>query len=202
MWLILAYNFSVTCCSPSKRRASPTSLVRLWHYHGKVITVHGDYPCCWRKCIKIKLTRIQGRVLLSVGPCPLIPPTGEKKWSQQRWLTPETYSESQQSVLVWANKRSPNFSEFLQLKLNAMRYDGQRGFPGGASDKEPVYQCRRYKICRFDPWVRKIPWRRAQQHTPVFLSGESHGQRSLAGYSPWCRKESDMTECTCVLTCV
>jgi len=36
---------------------------------------------------------------------------------------------------------------------------------------------------RFDPWVGKIPWRRAWQPTPVFLPGESHGQRSLAGYS-------------------
>ena len=49
---------------------------------------------------------------------------------------------------------------------------------------------------RFDPWVRKIPWRRAPQPIPVFLAGESHGQRSLAGYSPWGRKESDMTEAT------
>ena len=37
---------------------------------------------------------------------------------------------------------------------------------------------------RFDPWVGKIPWRRAWQPTPVFLPGASHGQRSLAGYSP------------------
>ena len=44
------------------------------------------------------------------------------------------------------------------------------------------------------PWVRKIPWRRAQQPTPVFFPEESHGQRSLAGYSPWGRKETDMTE--------
>ena len=36
----------------------------------------------------------------------------------------------------------------------------------------------------FDPWVRKIPWRREWQPTPVFLPGESHGQRSLVGYSP------------------
>ena len=39
-------------------------------------------------------------------------------------------------------------------------------------------------------WVRKIPWRRKWQTTPVFLPGESHGQRSLAGYSPRGRKES------------
>ena len=37
----------------------------------------------------------------------------------------------------------------------------------------------------FDPWVRMIPWRRAQQPSPVFLPGESHGQRSLRDYSPW-----------------
>ena len=45
-----------------------------------------------------------------------------------------------------------------------------------------------------DPWVGKIPWRRAWQPTLVFSPGEFHGQRSLAGYSPWGRKESDLTE--------
>ena len=47
---------------------------------------------------------------------------------------------------------------------------------------------------RFNPWVGKISWRREWQPTPVFLPGESHGQRSLAGYSPWGHKESDTTE--------
>ena len=51
-----------------------------------------------------------------------------------------------------------------------------------------------YKRRRFDPWVCEIPWRRAWQPTPVFLPRESHGQSSLAGYSPWGRKELDMTE--------
>ena len=46
----------------------------------------------------------------------------------------------------------------------------------------------------FDPWVRKIPWRRAWQPTPVFLPGETSGQRSLAGYSPRGCKESDTIE--------
>ena len=50
--------------------------------------------------------------------------------------------------------------------------------------------------CGFNPWVGKIPWRRTWQPTLVFFPGESHGQRSLAGYSPWGRKESDMTEAT------
>ena len=43
-------------------------------------------------------------------------------------------------------------------------------------------------------WVEKIPWRRAWLPTPVFLPGEPHRQRSLVGYSPWGRKESDMTD--------
>ena len=57
------------------------------------------------------------------------------------------------------------------------------GFPGGSVVRIHL-QCRRLKRRRFDPWVRKIPWRRAWQPIPLFLPGESHGQRSLAGYSP------------------
>ena len=49
-----------------------------------------------------------------------------------------------------------------------------------------------------EAWVRSLgqedPWRRKWQPTPVFLPGESHGRRSLVGYSPQGRKESDMTE--------
>ena len=47
---------------------------------------------------------------------------------------------------------------------------------------------------RFNPWVRKIPWRGKWQPTPVPLPGESQGQRSLVGCSPWGRKELGMTE--------
>ena len=68
------------------------------------------------------------------------------------------------------------------------------GFPSGASGKEPACQCRRQKRHGFNPWVRKIPWRRKWQPTLGFLPEESHGQRNLAGYSPWDHKESDMTE--------
>ena len=50
---------------------------------------------------------------------------------------------------------------------------------------------------RFNPRVGKIPWRRTWHPTPVFLPGESHGQRSLVGYSPWGHKELDMTEHAC-----
>ena len=65
------------------------------------------------------------------------------------------------------------------------------GFPGGLMVIESAGQCRRHG---FDPWVRRIPWRRKWQPTPVFLPGKSHGQRSLASYSPWGHKESDRTE--------
>ena len=66
------------------------------------------------------------------------------------------------------------------------------GFSGGTSGKESTCQYRRRKICKFDPWVGKIPWRRKRQPTPVFLPGKFHGQRSLTGYSPWSHLESDM----------
>ena len=65
--------------------------------------------------------------------------------------------------------------------------------PGGANGKEPACQSRGRGL---DLWVRKIPWRRAWQRTPEFLPGESRGQRSLAGCSPWGRTDSDRTEAT------
>ena len=52
------------------------------------------------------------------------------------------------------------------------------------------------KRCEFNPWAGRVPWRRAWQPTPVLLPGESYGQRSLVGYSPWGCKESDTTEMT------
>ena len=55
-------------------------------------------------------------------------------------------------------------------------------------------QCRRHRRCGFDPRVGKIPWRKAWQSTPVFLPGESHGERSLVGYRPRGRRELDATE--------
>ena len=67
------------------------------------------------------------------------------------------------------------------------------------------------KEMQFDPWDRKIPWRRAWQPTPLFLPGKSHGQRNLVGYSPEGHKELDTTEvtehtcthiCVCVYVCV
>ena len=55
------------------------------------------------------------------------------------------------------------------------------GFPGGTSGEEPSCQRRTHERCGFDPWVRKIPWKRKWQLIPIFLPGKSHGQRSLPG---------------------
>ena len=60
--------------------------------------------------------------------------------------------------------------------------------------KEPACQCRRWKRHKFDHWVRKIPKRGHGNPLQYSYLENPHGQRSLAGYSPWGCKESDMTE--------
>ena len=68
-----------------------------------------------------------------------------------------------------------------------LRLSGQLG------GKESFCQCWRHKRWGFSPWVRRTPWRRKWQPTPVFLPGEFHGQRSLECCSPWGRKTLDTT---------
>ena len=68
-----------------------------------------------------------------------------------------------------------------------MRLSIYLDFPGGPTNAGDMRR-------RLDPWLGKIPWRRKQQPTPVFLPGESHGHSSLAGYGPWGHKESDRTK--------
>ena len=64
---------------------------------------------------------------------------------------------------------------------------------GGSVVKNPAAM-QEIQETGFDPWVRKIRWRRAWQPIPVFLPGEPYGQRSLVGYSPQHPKEWDTTE--------
>ena len=73
--------------------------------------------------------------------------------------------ESPQSFLC-DHLKSPCMMFYLSLNM---------GFPGGASGEEPICQCGRCKRQSFNLWVRKIPWRRAWQPTPVFLPGKSPG---------------------------
>ena len=67
------------------------------------------------------------------------------------------------------------------------------GLPWWLSGKESAYQCKRH---RFNPWVRKIPWRWAWQPTPVFMPRESHGQRSPVSYSLWGRTQTEQVNNT------
>ena len=64
-------------------------------------------------------------------------------------------------------------------------------FPSGSDGKVSCFQCRRPG---FNPWVRKILWRKKWQPTPVLFPGKSQGQRSMVGYRPRGRKELDTTE--------
>ena len=66
----------------------------------------------------------------------------------------------------------------------------------GSVVKKTACQCVRIKTYGFSPWVRKSPWKRKWQATLAFLSGESHGQRSLAGYDLQGSKELGTTEAT------
>ena len=73
----------------------------------------------------------------------------------------------------------------LSIQVLCIVYFGLPRWHGG---KELICQYRRHKRPRFSTWVREIPWRREWQPPAVFLPGESHGQRSLVGYSPWVTK--------------
>ena len=63
------------------------------------------------------------------------------------------------------------------------------GLPRWCTSNRSACQCRRYKRCRFNPWVREIPLEQEMSTQPVFLPEKSHGQRSLAGYSPCSHQE-------------
>ena len=110
---------------------------------------------------------------------PLSPPL--PVWPVQQ-LSPPMPCSSPISLLVIAWTPRHILALSLLCSCNSL------GLQGGAVLKNLPANGRRCKRCEFDPWVGKIPWRRAWQPTPVLLPGESHGQRSLVGYSPWIAK--------------
>ena len=102
----------------------------------------------------------------------------------QWWLweiTSQSYSLQKQRIRL----REPSGGRFCRFLWKV------KGFPWWLRGQRICLQCGR---SGFNPWVGKIPWRRAWWPTPVLLPGESHGRRSLVGYSPWGPKEWDTTE--------
>ena len=93
-------------------------------------------------------------------------------------------------ILYLPNKKKRKKKEKLKYNIQC-----RWAFQVALGVKNPPANARDMRY-RFDPWVRKIPWRNAKQPTPAFLPGESHGQRTLEGYSPWDRKELDTNEAT------
>ena len=160
-------------------------LVSAIHQHGSVIVIHmslvpsllhgaGTFTKIIWLCTQKFISKLA--ILFHWSVCPMYTST-MPFWL--RWLCNMFWNQG-----FWVFQLCFSFSNFF----------GYLGFPRWLSGKESACQYRSHRRCRFIPWVGKIPWRRKWQPTPVFLPGQSHGQRNLASYSPQGRKESDMTE--------
>ena len=101
-----------------------------------------------------------------------------KSWTQLKWLSKHAHIH------------------YIHFNENSLRYTLTLAFPGDASGKEPTCQCRKSKRCRFNPWVGKIPWRRAWQPNPVFLLGESPWTEETGGLQSmwWQRVRHDWSD--------
>ena len=95
------------------------------------------------------------------------------------------------SILAWRILWTEQSMESQRVRHDWMSL---AHFPGGSVGKASACNAGDSGKRGFNPWVRKICWRRKWQPTQIFLPGESHGWRRLVGYSPWGHKESDMTE--------
>ena len=130
----------------------------------------------------------------NAGDAGLIPGSGRSSrwWAQQPTLVflPEE-SHGQRSL---AGYRPQGQKESHMTEATEHAHMADQDFPSGASGKEPGCQFRGRKRPKFNPQVRKIPWRRAQQPAPVFLPGEFHRQGSLVGCSPQGCTLADTTE--------
>ena len=101
----------------------------------------------------------------------------------------ETYGQLTSLTMRWCPLSLTSKEPFLSMDIGkefslTLNMRNMWSLTGGAGGKEPPSQCRWCKESRFHPWLGKIAWSSAWQPTPVFFAGESHGQRSLAGYSP------------------
>ena len=126
---------------------------------------------------KVQFASGEGKRRILLGVCrkaTLMPSATLKK----KKIKQKPFNDSQLFVMLF----SVLFYGFKNVSF-IQKYTLMQWFPRWHSSKESACQCRRHKRCGFDPWVRKIPWRRKWQPTTVFLPGEFNGQRSLVGYS-------------------
>ena len=119
-------------------------------------------------------------------------PTKNETWGTVtflRFLTCTAASVASSSTLA-KEREFPVWLRCLYLTTSIVNKRASQWLSG----KESTCQCVRCRRHRFDSWIRKIPWRRKCQPTPVFLPGESHGQKSLVDHSLGDCKELDLTE--------
>ena len=101
------------------------------------------------------------------------------------------------TVLSWHENSHRQFiNQWVWLCSNLNVLVDTKGFPSGSMGKEFACNAGETEGTVLIPGLGRSPGRRAWQPTPVFLPGESHGQRSLAGYSPWGHKELNTTKVT------
>ena len=121
------------------------------------------------------------------------------KWQPTSVFLPEK-SHGQRSIAgysPWGHKESDTTGHMQAHGSSIFSFlRTLHGLPRQLSGQRIRLQCRRRRRRGFDSLIRKIPWRKAWQPTPVFLLGESHGQRSLVGQGPQIPKGSNMTEVT------
>ena len=129
---------------------------------------------------------------------PLLLPGSDDCASPSCWPLALSPSESPYGEEILGLLCQRNLGSGLDTVTYDMLLASLLGLPRYRSGKESAYQLRR---CGFDPWVRKIPWRRKWQPTPVFLPGKSHGKGCLVGCSSGGCKESDTTERLNTHTC-
>ena len=135
--------------------------------------------------------------------------TWRKVWGNYNWLSVIFQLTSNLSLKAWLLRRASSASARSRRLLFAMAPPLGRYICCVSARSCPTYLLLRHQKhiwiylsrtflqiapAMFDPWVRKILWRRELQPTPMFLPGEFHGQRSLAGYSLWGHIELDTTE--------
>ena len=105
------------------------------------------------------------------------PPCGKGHEYQEAWFP---------GVCLWRLTYWLGFSALTtEAKVRFLVRKIHLSFPGGASGREFACQCRRRKRHGFNPQVGNTHWSRKWQPAPVFFSGKSHEQMTLAGYSPW-----------------